>query len=124
MIMINPLKCLFGIKGHVALDRNLGLGYNTLLLRLIPADLLSACLHRQFHTLPGLLDTRAALLTPTLTHECQAGRQFVPFYDGLWYDQAWAQTCNLPHLMLTSLRPHQPDTVYMRDLQIHMSMQR
>ena len=36
------------------LDRNPGPGYNTLLLRLIPGDLLSACHHRQFHTLPGL----------------------------------------------------------------------
>ena len=28
---------------------------------MIPEDLLSACPHRQFHTLPGLLDSRAAL---------------------------------------------------------------
>ena len=28
---------------------------------MIPGDLLSACPHRQFHTLPGLLDSRAAL---------------------------------------------------------------
>ena len=28
---------------------------------MIIGDLLSACLHRQFHTLPGLLDSRAAL---------------------------------------------------------------
>ena len=47
--------------GHVALDRNPGPGYNTLLLRLIPGDLLSAFPHRQLHTLPGLLDSRAAL---------------------------------------------------------------
>ena len=32
MILINPLKCFFGIEGHVTLDRNLGPGYNTLLL--------------------------------------------------------------------------------------------
>ena len=32
-----------------------------LLLRLIPGDLLSAFPHRQFHTLPGLLDSQAAL---------------------------------------------------------------
>ena len=30
--MINPLKCFFGIRGHVALDRNPGPGYDTLLL--------------------------------------------------------------------------------------------
>ena len=35
-LLINPLKCFFSSKGYVALDRNLGLGYNTLLLRLIP----------------------------------------------------------------------------------------
>ena len=28
---------------------------------MIPGDLLSACPHRQFHTLPGLLDSQAAL---------------------------------------------------------------
>ena len=38
-----PLKCFFGSTGHVALDRNTGLGYL-----------------RQFHTLSGLLDRRAA----------------------------------------------------------------
>ena len=41
--MINPLYCFFGSKGHVALDRNPGPGYNTLLLWLIPGDRLSAC---------------------------------------------------------------------------------
>ena len=54
--LINPLKCFFGIKGYVALDRNQGLGYNTLLLRLIPRYLLSACPHRQFHSIRGLSD--------------------------------------------------------------------
>ena len=44
-----------------ALDRNPGPGYDTLLLRMIPGDLLSAFPHRQFHTLPGLLDSWAAL---------------------------------------------------------------
>ena len=38
-------------KSIVALDRNPGPGYYTLLLRLIPGDLLHACPHRQFHTL-------------------------------------------------------------------------
>ena len=33
-------KCFF--KSHVALDRNLGPGYDTLLLRLIPGDLLDS----------------------------------------------------------------------------------
>ena len=59
--MINPLECLFNTEGHVALDRNPGPGYNTLLLRLIPGDFYSACLHKQLHTLPGLLNSQAAL---------------------------------------------------------------
>ena len=37
--MINPLECFFGIEGHVALDRNPGLGHDALLLSLIPVDL-------------------------------------------------------------------------------------
>ena len=60
---------MFGLIHHSAfstcstikIDRNPGPGYDTLLLRLIPGDPLSACPHRQFHTLPGLLDSRAAL---------------------------------------------------------------
>ena len=53
--MINPLE------GHVALDRNAGPGYNTLFLRLIRGDLNSACPHKQFYTLPGLLHSQIAL---------------------------------------------------------------
>ena len=53
----NPLYCFLGSEGHVALDRNPGPGFNTLLLRFTPGDLVSACPHRQFHALPGLLDT-------------------------------------------------------------------
>ena len=34
---------------------------DTLLLRLIPGNRLSTCPHRQFHTQPGFLDSRAAL---------------------------------------------------------------
>ena len=61
---------LFGSEGHVALDRNPGPGYDTLLLRMIPGDLLSAFPHRQFHTIPGLLDSWAALPNSTLLHAC------------------------------------------------------
>ena len=61
MWLINPLYCFFFSEGHVALYRNPGPGYNTLLLRLIPGDLLNACPLGQFHTLPSLLDSRAAL---------------------------------------------------------------
>ena len=49
--LFNPLLCFFGSEGHVVLDRNPGPGYDTLLLRMIPGDLLSAFPHRQFqHT--------------------------------------------------------------------------
>ena len=67
LVLFNTLKCFFGSEGHVALD--------TLLLRLIPGDLLSAFPHRQFHTLPGLLDSWTALPNSNPN----AGRQFVPF---------------------------------------------
>ena len=66
----NPLKCFFGSEGHVALDRNPGTGYDTLLLRMIPGDLLSAFPHRQFETLPGLLDSWAALSKSNPTDAC------------------------------------------------------
>ena len=79
--LINPLECFFGIESDIALDRNPGPRYNTLLLRLIPRDLYSSCPLRQFHILPSLLDSR-----PTLMHACQAGRQFVPF---LWWSLVW-----------------------------------
>ena len=50
-------------------------------------DLLSACLRRQFHTLPGLLDSWAALPNsyPNALRAMQGGSLY-HFYDGLWYD--------------------------------------
>ena len=82
--LINPLKCFFGNKGHVALDRNPGPGYDTLLL--IPGDLLNACPHREFHTLAGLLESRGALPNsyPNALRAMQGGSMY-HFYDGLWY---------------------------------------
>ena len=59
--IINPLYCFFGSENNVALEGNPAPVYNTLHLRLIPGDLSSACPHRQFHTIPGLLDSRPAL---------------------------------------------------------------
>ena len=41
--------------------------------------------------------------TPTLKPECQKDRQFVPFYDGLWYDPAGTRTRGLPHERRTLL---------------------
>ena len=80
-----------------ALDINPGPGYDTLLLRLIPGDLLSACPHRQFHTLPGLLDSRAALSNsyPNALRAMQGG-SLCNCYDGFWYDPAGRRTHDLP----------------------------
>ena len=90
----------------VALDINPGPGYDILLLRLIPRDLLSACPHRQFHTLPGLLESRAALPNsyPYALRAMQGGSLY-HFYDGFWYDPAGRRTHELPcerrrHLMI------------------------
>ena len=63
-IVINPLLCFFGIEGHVALNRNPGLGYNTQLLRLITVLRSFKCmslLDSSTHYLAfRLLDSRAA----------------------------------------------------------------
>ena len=101
-----------GSKGHVALDRNPGMGYDTLLLRMIPGDLLSAFPHRQFHTLPGLLDSWVALpnSNPNALRAMQGGSLY-HFYDGLWYDPAERRTQDLPCERRTRYRLSQPDTV-------------
>ena len=81
---LNHYSFFYGSEGHVALDRNPGPGYDTLLLRMIPGDLLSAFPHRQFHTLPSLLDSWAALSIsyPNALRAKQGGRLY-HFYDGL-----------------------------------------
>ena len=78
---------------NVALDRNQGPGHNTLLLRLIPGDLLSACPQRQFHTLLSLLDSQAALpnSNPNALRAMQGGSLY-HYYDGLLYDPAGTRT--------------------------------
>ena len=60
---------------------------------MIPGDLLSAFPHRQFHTLPGLLDSWAALpnSNPNACMPMQGGSLY-HFYDGLWYDPAERRT--------------------------------
>ena len=80
-------SAFFGSECHIALDRNRGPGYNTLLLRLIPGDLLSAYPQRQFNTLPGLLDSRTALsnYTQYRMRAMQRGSLY-HCYDGLWYN--------------------------------------
>ena len=71
-------------KGHVALDRNPGPGYD--ILRIIPGDILSACPHRQFHTLPNSY--------PNALRTMQGGILY-HFNDGLWYDPAGRRTHDL-----------------------------
>ena len=79
---------------------------------MIPGDLLSAFPHRQFHTLPGLLDSWAALPNsyPNALRAMQGGSLY-HFYDGLWYDPAERWTHDLPCERRTRYRLSQPDTV-------------
>ena len=79
---------------------------------MIPGDLLSAFPHRQFHTLPGLLDSWAALpnSNPNLPMPMQGGSLY-HFYDGLWSDPAESRTHDLPCERWTRYRLSQPDTV-------------
>ena len=107
---------------HVALDRNPGPGYDTLLLRMIPGDLLSAFTHRQLHTLPGLLDSWAALpnSNPNACMPMQGGSLY-HFYDGLWYDTAEGRTHYLPWERRTCYRLSQPDTVDREDRELRES---
>ena len=101
------LKCFFSSESHVTLDRNPGPGYDTLLLRLILGNLLSACPHSQFHTLPDLLDSQAALSNsyPNACGPMQGGNLY-HFYDGLW----WLQTTNSSASRFCSIRLHQGET--------------
>ena len=79
---------------------------------MIPGDLLSAFPHRQFHTLPGLLDSQAALSDshPSALRAKQEGSLY-HFYDGLWYDPAGMRTHDLPCERRKRLPLSQPDTV-------------
>ena len=63
---------------------------------MIPGDLLSAFPHRQFHTLPSLLDSWAALPNtyPNALRAMQGG-SLNYFYDSLWYDPAERRTHDL-----------------------------
>ena len=79
---------------------------------MIPGDFLSAFPHRQFHTLPGLLDSWAALpnSNPNACMPLQGGSLYHS-YDGLWYDPAERRTHDLPCERRTRYRLSQPDTV-------------
>ena len=86
---------------------------------MIPGDLLSAFPHRQFHTLPGLLDSWAALPNSN-PNACvpMKGGSLYHFYDGLWYDPAERRTHDLPCERRTRYRLSQPDTVAYRIIPI------
>ena len=94
-------SAFFGRECHVALDRNQGSGYDTLLLWMIPGDFLSACPQRKFHTLPGLIDSRAALPNsyPNALRAMQGG-SLHHLYDSLWYDPPGTQIRDLQHSRL------------------------
>ena len=79
---------------------------------MIPGDLLSAFPHRQFHTLPGLLDSWAALpnSNPNACMPMQGGSLYY-FHDGLWCDSAERRTHDLPCERRTHYRLSQHDTV-------------
>ena len=83
---------------------------------MIPGDLLSAFPHRQFHTLPSLLDSWATLpnSNPYACVPMQGGSLYY-FYDGLWYDPAERRTHDLPCERRTRYRLSQPDTVESND---------
>ena len=83
---------------------------------MIPGDLLSAFPHRQFHTLPGLLDSWAALpnSNPNACMPMQGG-SLHHFYDSLWYDPAERRTHDLPCERRTRYRLSQPNTVRMAE---------
>ena len=125
---------LFWHQIHVALDRNPRPGYNTLLLRLIPGDLLSACPHTQIHILPRLLDSRwgcsvwlVVFYVPSTARSFRDGRAALlnsypnalrakqggsldHFYDGFGYDPAGTWTRDLSHKRQTYLPLSQPDS--------------
>ena len=66
----------------------------------------------QFHTLPGLLESWAALPNsyPNALRAMQGGSLY-HFYDGFWYDPAERGTHDLPCERRTRYRLSQPDTV-------------
>ena len=74
---------------------------------MIPGDLFSVFPHRQFHTLPGLLDSWAALPNsyPNACMPMQVGSLYHFIYDGLWYDPAERRTHDLPCESQTMEKP-------------------
>ena len=87
---------------------------------MIPGDLLSAFPNRQFHTLPGLLDSWAALpnSNPNACVPMQGGSLY-HFYDGLWYDPAESRTHDLPCERRARYRLSQTDKVLLFTLKLN-----
>ena len=69
--VIGPSVACIGIL----IKHIIGSGYNTLLLRLTQCAFYSACPHRQFDTLPGLLRSQAALQTTISMASSLTGRR-------------------------------------------------
>ena len=90
-------------------------GIQYLTLTIDPRRSLSACPHRQFHALPGLLDSRATLpnSNPNALRAMQGGSLF-HFYDGLLYDPAGTRT----HDLLCE-RPRIWRCYYFDDIDVH-----
>ena len=78
-----PLERFFDIGGLEIPDKNQGPKNNNLLWRLIPGDFYSACPTRQFHTLPGLLQSAftAKLLHPVYTDQNYPNRDLDIYLD-------------------------------------------
>ena len=118
MIMINPLECFYAIQGHATLDRNAGLGCNTLLLRLIPRNFFSACPHRQFNKLPGLLHSQFALPNSYMyLNTCVPSREAVCTISKMvfGYDLTGVRTSDLLHERLTHSLSH-PNAVTFNEI--------
>ena len=100
-------SAFFGSEGHVALDRNPGPWYDTLLLRMVPGDLLSAFPHRQFRTLPGLLDSRAALpnSNPNACMPMQGGSLY-HFYTPVIWRTYYVMALSVRPYVRTYVRPY------------------
>ena len=105
--LIYPRECIFSIKGHVALDHNSALGYDTLLLQWIAGDLLSTCSKRKFQTLPCLLDSQAAL-SNSYPYTCVPSRETdCTFYMMLFgmTPLAWDSESTTPTQCIFSMYP-------------------
>ena len=74
LLIDKSIRMLFWHKRPCSTNRNLGSGYNTLLLRLILRDLYSAFPNKQFHTVTSLIYT---VRFHYQTHACMPSRKAV-----------------------------------------------